>query len=144
MLHVNHAQEPHVNQDFHTECCMLTIHGSHTLRFPHWMLHINHAWEPHVNQDLFISHSFSKRIIKIPLDNPCMWVTTLSAVKSVTNTFILWVKRPKKKRNSNLWEVCFSSAAVVSKLLLGCWGHFLYILCHCNSTAHSVMCTVHM
>ena len=31
------------------------------------MLHINHAREPHVNQDLFISHSFSKRIIKIHL-----------------------------------------------------------------------------
>ena len=31
MLHVNHAWELHVNQDSHTECCMLTMHGSHTL-----------------------------------------------------------------------------------------------------------------
>ena len=31
MLHVNCAQEAHVNQDSHTECCTSTIHGSHTL-----------------------------------------------------------------------------------------------------------------
>ena len=31
MLHVNHAREPHINQDSHTECCMLTVHGSHML-----------------------------------------------------------------------------------------------------------------
>ena len=34
------------------------------------MLHVNHAQEPHVNQDLFISHSFSKTIIKIHLKIP--------------------------------------------------------------------------
>ena len=31
MLHVNCAWEPHVNQDSHTECYMLTMHGSHML-----------------------------------------------------------------------------------------------------------------
>ena len=31
MLFVNRAQEPHVNQDSHTECCMLTVHRSHML-----------------------------------------------------------------------------------------------------------------
>ena len=31
MLHINHAQEPHINQDYHTECCTLTMHESHTL-----------------------------------------------------------------------------------------------------------------
>ena len=54
------------------------------------------------------------------------------------------LKRPKKKIKSNLWDVCFSSTAVVSKLLLGCWGHFLFILCHCNPRAHNLMCMIHM
>ena len=31
MLHINHAQGLHVNQDSYTECCMLTVHGSYTL-----------------------------------------------------------------------------------------------------------------
>ena len=53
MLHVNHAQEPQINQDSHTECYTLTVHGSHTLiKIPHWMLHVNRAQEPNVNQDL--------------------------------------------------------------------------------------------
>ena len=73
-----------------------------------------------------------------------MWVTTLSTIKSVTNTFISWGEKTKKKRNNNLWEVCFSSAAVVSKLLLGCSGHFLFILCHWNPTVHSLTCTIHV
>ena len=31
MLNVYCAWEPHVNQDSHTECCTLTVHGIHTL-----------------------------------------------------------------------------------------------------------------
>ena len=31
MLHVNRTWESHVNQDSHTECYMLTMHGSHML-----------------------------------------------------------------------------------------------------------------
>ena len=109
------------------------------------MLHVNHAWEPHVNLDSFISDTVfqrksSKFHLKIPAcESQHIVQSNLSRIHSYHG-----VKRPKKKRNSNLWEVCFSLAAVVSKLLLRCCGHFLYILCHCNSTAHSVMCTVHM
>ena len=54
MLHINHAQEPHVNKDSQTECCTLTMHHTECC-------HINCAWEPHVNQDLFISHTVSQR-----------------------------------------------------------------------------------
>ena len=109
------------------------------------MLHINHAQGLHVNLDSFISDTVSQRKsskfhLKIPAcESQHILQSKLSQIHSYHG-----VKRPKKKRNSNLWEVCFSSAAVGSKLLLGCWGNFLYILCHCNSTAHSVMCTVHM
>ena len=104
MLHVNRTQEPHVNQDSHTECFTL----------------INHVWEPHINQDLFISHSFSKRIIKIHLKIPaCESQHCLQSNLSQTHSYH-GVKRPNKQRNSNLWEVCFSLAAVVSKQLLGC------------------------
>ena len=55
MLHINHAREPHVNQDSHTECCTLTVHRSHTLIYipSQWMLHINRAQEPHINLDSF-------------------------------------------------------------------------------------------
>ena len=53
------------------------------------MLHVNRAWEPHVNQDLFISHTVSnKKCYQIPLENPYTWVTALSTIRSVTNTFI--------------------------------------------------------
>ena len=31
MLHVNRAQEPHINQDSHSECCTLSMYGSHML-----------------------------------------------------------------------------------------------------------------
>ena len=129
MLHIYRAWEPHVNQDSHTEC---------------WML-INCAEKPHVNQDLFISHTVSQREsskfhLKIPA---CESQHCLQSNLSQTHSYH-GVKRPNKKRNSNLWEVSFSSATVVSKLLLGCWGHFLYILCHYNPTAHSLMCIIHM
>ena len=108
------------------------------------MLHINCAWEPHVNQDLFISHSFSKIIIKIHLKIPaCESQHCLQSNLSQTHSYH-GVKRPNKQRNSNLWEVCFSLAAVVRKQLLGCSGHFLYILFHCNPTAQIVMCMIHM
>ena len=87
----------------------------------------------------------TKKFIKILLENPCTWVTTLFTVKCVTNTFISWPEKTKQaKTTSNLWEVCFSSAAVVSKVLLGCSGHFLFILCHCNPAAHSLTCMIHM
>ena len=107
MLHINRAWEPHINQESHTECYMISMHGSHTLiKIPsQWMLHVNHAGEPHVNLDLFISHTVSQ-IIKIPLENPCTWVTILSTIKSVTNTFRSWGEKTKKKRNSNLWKLC--------------------------------------
>ena len=85
--------------------------------------------------------------MKIPPKNPCMRVTILSTIKSVTNTFISWGEKTKKEHK----KVCFSkeylgfpSGAVVSKLLLGCWSHFLYIFCHYNQTGHSVMCTIYV
>ena len=103
MLHVSRAQEPHVNQDSHTECCTL----------------INRSREPHVNQDshteccmLIISNSFSKRIIKIHLKIPAcesqhILLSNLSQIHSYHG-----VKRPNKQKNSNLWEVFFLSAAM--------------------------------
>ena len=105
MLHIIYAWELHVNQDSHTECCTL----------------INPAWEPHVNQDLFISHTVSQREsskfhLKIPA---CESQHCLQSNLSQTHSYH-GVKRPNKQINSNLWEVCFSLAAVVSKLLLGC------------------------
>ena len=81
MLHVNCAWEPHVNQDSHTECCMFTLHGSHML----------------IQIPSHFTHSFSKKIIKIPLENLCMWVATLQTIKSITNEFISGVKRAKKE-----------------------------------------------
>ena len=108
------------------------------------MLHVNYAQEPHGNQDLFISHSFSKRIIKIHLKIPaCESQHCLQSNLSQTHSYH-GVKRPNKQRNSYLWEICFSSAAVVRKQLLGCSGHFLYILFHCNPTAQIVMYMIHM
>ena len=53
------------------------------------MLHVNRVREPHVTQ---IWHSFLQKMIKIPLGNPCMWVTTLSTLNLVINTFISWGK----------------------------------------------------
>ena len=68
------------------------------------MLHVNHARTVY-GSNMYIqipSHftqSFSKKMIKIPLENLCTWVTTLSTMKSVTNTFILWGEKtePAKK-----------------------------------------------
>ena len=149
MLHVNNAREPHVNQDSHTECCtlinrVLELQVNQDFHNEFCML-INHVWEPQVNQDLFISHTVSQREsskfhLKIPA---CESQHCLQSNLSQTHLYH-GVKRPNKQRNSNLWEVRFSSAAVVSKLLLGCWGHFLYILYHYNPTAYSITCTVHM
>ena len=85
------------------------------------MLHVNRVQEPHVNLDSFISDTVSQRKSlkfhsKIPArESQHILQSNLSQIHSYHG-----VKRPKKKRNSNLWEVCFSSAAVVSKLLLGC------------------------
>ena len=58
-----------------TECCMLTMHGSHMLiKIPTLNDAVNHAWELNINQDSrFISHSFSKRIIKIHLKITWTW-----------------------------------------------------------------------
>ena len=71
-------------------------------RFMHKILHINCACEPHVTpRFLHISHIFShKKMIKIPLENPYTWVTTLSTVKSVTNTFISWHEKTKKENKN--------------------------------------------
>ena len=128
MLHINHAWEPHVNQDSHTECCMLTVHGRHML----------------IKICSYVTQFLTKNVIKFHLKIPTLesqhcLQSNLSQIHSYHG-----LKRPKKKRNNNLWEVYFSSVAVVSKQLLGCSGHFLFILCHCNPTAHSVMCTVYM
>ena len=90
MSNVFCAWEPHINEDSHTECCMFTLHGSHTL----------------IQIPSHFTQSFSKKIIKIPLQNFCMWVAALHTIKSITSAFISGVKRGKKKRNSNLWEVC--------------------------------------
>ena len=85
------------------------------------MLHINHAREPHVNQDLFISDTVSQREsskfhLKIPAyESQYCLQSNLSQTHSYYG-----VKRPNKQKNSNLWEFCFSSAAVVRKQLLGC------------------------
>ena len=109
------------------------------------MLHVNCVWELHVNLDYFTFHTVSQRklskfYLKIPArESQHILQWNLSQIHLYHG-----LKRPKKKTKSNLWEVCFSSAAVVSKLLLGCSGHFLFILCHCNPLAHSVMCTIHM
>ena len=79
-MHVNCAQEPHVNQDSHTESCMLTVHGSHTL----------------IKICSYLTQ-FLKENHQNPLENPCTWVTTYSIVKSVTNTFISWPEKTKKE-----------------------------------------------
>ena len=92
MLHVNHAWEPHINQDSHTECCMFTMYVSHTL----------------IKIPSHFTHTLSQKMIKNLLENLCTLVATLHTIKSVTNAFISGVKRAKKKRNSYLWEVCFS------------------------------------
>ena len=101
--------------------------------------------EPHVNPDSFTFHTVSQRKwskfhLKIPAHESqhCLQ-SNLSQIHSYHG-----VKRPHKQRNSNLWEVCFSSAAVVSKQLLGCSGHFLFILCHCNPPAHRLMCMIYV
>ena len=61
------------------------------------MLHVNHACEPHINQDLFISHSFSKRIIKIHLKVPaCESQHCLQSNLSQTHSYH-GVKRPNKE-----------------------------------------------
>ena len=54
-------------------------------------------WATRYSRFLHISPSFSKKIIKIPLENPCTWVATLSTIKSVTNTFIAWSEKTKKE-----------------------------------------------
>ena len=41
-------------------------------------------------------------------------------------------------------ESLFLSEVVVSKLLLGCSGHFLFYLCHSNPIAHSLTCMIHV
>ena len=149
MLHINHAWEPHVNQDSLIKCCVLTMHRSHTsIKIPR-QLHVNRAWEPHVNKDsqtecctltmhhiecctltahrnhtlikICSCHTVSQREsskfhLKIPA---CDSQHCLQSNLSQTHSYH-GVKRPNKQTNSNLWEVCFSLAAVVRKVLLGC------------------------
>ena len=118
------------------ESCTLTVHGSHTLiKIPShftqflvpihvastWtvsveqrsirILHVNRVWEPHVNTDFFTSDSFSKEMIKIPFENPYTWVSTLSPVKSVTNTFI-W--RGEKTKTSKEIATCWNLVSLSS------------------------------
>ena len=98
-----------------TECCTLTVHGSHTLiQIPSYLtqflkendqnstwksLHVNHAWEPHVNPDSFIfqtqflTKKLSKFHLKIPAreSQHCLQ-SNLSQIHSYHG-----VKRPKRK-----------------------------------------------
>ena len=78
------------------------------------------------------------------LENPCTWVTTRSTVKSVTKVFISWGEKTKLAKKKQPVKTLFLPESVVSKQLLGCSGHFLHILCHCNWTAHTVTCTFHV
>ena len=104
------------------------MHGSHTLiQIPS-------------NFTQFLTKKLSKFYLKIPAHESqhCLQ-SNVSQIHSYHG-----LKRPNKQRKSNLWEVGFSPAAVVSKVLLGCSGHFLFILCLCNPTAHSLTCMIHM
>ena len=74
-----------------TESCTLAVHRSHTL----------------IQIPAHGTHNFSKKIIKIPLENPYTWVTTLSTVKSVTNTFILWHEKTKKENKKQPVGILF-------------------------------------
>ena len=105
------------------------------------MLYVNHAWEPHINQDLFISHTVSQResskfYLKIPA---CESQHCFQSNLSQTNSYH-GVKRPNKQRNSNLWEVSFSLAAVVSKLAAGMLRPFPvhFVPLQSNSTQRNV------
>ena len=109
------------------------------------MLHVNRVREPHINLDSFTfqpvsQRKWSKFHLKIPAreSQHCLQ-SNLSQIHSYNG-----MKRPKKKTKSNLWEFCFSTIAVVSKLLLGWSGHFLFILCHCNPTVYSLTYVIHM
>ena len=109
------------------------------------MLHVKHAQVPHVNPDFFTFHTVSnKKIIKIPVENPCMWVATLSTVKSITNTFISWPEKTKKENKKQPVGSLFLLNSCCEQAAAGCSGHFLFILCHCNPLAHSVTCTIHV
>ena len=124
-------------------CVAISMHGGS----PHvWVtcvaISINHT----LIQVLSYWTQFLKKKIKIPLENPCTWVTilsqvenpctwvtTLPTVKCVTNTLISWPEKTKKKKEIEtcvkfvspqqlLWV---SLSSCVSKLLLGCLGNFL-------------------
>ena len=112
-------------------------------------LYIYHAqdsvWEPYLTPDSFTFQTVSnmkrsKFHMKIPAHESqhCLQ-SNLSQIHSYHGE-----KRPNKQRNRNPWEVCFSSTGVVSKLLLGYSGHFLFILCNCNPTADSLICMIYM
>ena len=109
------------------------------------ILHVNRVREPHVNPDSFTFDPVSQRkLSKFHLKIPaCESQHILQSNLSQIHTYHC-LKKPKRKEKNNLWEVCFFSAAVVSKLLLGWSGYFLFILCYCNQTAHSVTCVIHM
>ena len=70
MLHINCVQEPHVNQDSHTECCTLTLHGRNTLVKNCSYLtqflkenHQNSTWiSLHVSHNIVCSQIFHKQI----------------------------------------------------------------------------------
>ena len=94
--------------DISQKSCTLTVHGSHMLiQIPS-------------NLTQFFKEKSSKFHLKIPAreSQHCVqW--NLSQKHSCYG-----LNRLKKKRNSNLCGTCFSSTAVVSKLLLGCSGAF--------------------
>ena len=109
-----------------SEYCMLTVHGSHTL----------------IKIPSHFTHCSSKKIIKIPLENPCTWMATLPKMKSVTKTFIFKGEKTTQAKRWQPVESLFLSASVVSKQLLRWSGYFLYSFCHGYQAAHSVTCMV--
>ena len=83
-----------------TECCMLTVHRKHTLiSIPSYLTKF--LEENHQNSNGKSLHE-SQHILQ----------SNLSQIHSYHG-----VKRPKKKRNSNLWEVYFSSAAAIENCM---------------------------
>ena len=95
----------------------------------------------HYSRFLHIGHTIFQRKWKFHLKIPAReWQHCLQSNLSQIHSYH-GVKRPKKKRKSNLWEVCFSSTAVVSKLQFGCLGHFLFYFVPLQST--STQCNMH-
>ena len=89
----------------------INLHGSHTLiNIP------SHFTE------------FLKENDQNPPENPCTWVTTLSTKKFVTNTFISWSEKTKKRKEIatcgncvSLSSSCEQAAAVMVRAFSVCF-----------------------